>query len=99
MLAFEILLELNGPEQDQDVLLSAGSPVRSSTYADSALSQYTWLRAQREIYNRFYLLPQDPRIAVFLGPLTEAVYSAFQGLNTPENSLKEAEIIILNGLS
>ena len=79
-------------------MLAAGSPVRSSTYSDEALSKYSWLPAQREIYNRFYLLPQDPQIAVYLGPLTEALYAAFQGEKSAEESLKEAETRILEAL-
>jgi multiple sugar transport system substrate-binding protein len=98
MHVLEILLELNGPEQDQDVLLAAGSPVRSSTYTETAYSKYSWLRAQREVMNRFHLLPQDPRIVTYFGPLTEAIVNAFQGNKTPEDSLREAETTILKAL-
>jgi multiple sugar transport system substrate-binding protein len=87
----EVLLELNSPQQDLDVLLAAGSPVRQSSYTDQAYHKYSWLRAQREIYNRIALLPIDPRVSVYLGPLTEGLVNAFLGNQSPEEALQEAE--------
>jgi len=96
--ALEIVLSLNGPDQDRGVLLAAGSPVRKSSYTKATFDKYPWLKAQYEIYNRFSFLPKDPRIGIYLGPLTEAVTNAFLGNKTPADSLHEAESVILKAL-
>jgi multiple sugar transport system substrate-binding protein len=89
--ALQKLLLLNSPEQDLDVLEAAGSPIRNSSYSEQAFQDYFWLRAQYEILNRFAFLPFDPRIGLYLGPLTEAILNAFLGQETPEESLKKAD--------
>jgi multiple sugar transport system substrate-binding protein len=96
--ALEIILALLGPEQDLDVLVAAGSPVRRRSYFENTTNKYFWLKAQYAILGRFKFLPKDPRISVYFGPLTEAVMNAFLGDKTPEDSLSEAESVILESL-
>lgn len=93
-----VLLLLNSPEADKDVLLAAGSPVREDSYTEDAYQKFPWLRAQREIYDRISFLPFDPRISVFLGPITEALVSAFEGKISPEGTLEKAHNQIIEAL-
>jgi hypothetical protein len=83
---------------DLDVLLAAGSPIREPSYTAEAYEKYAWLRAQREILNRLAFLPFDPRISLYLGPLTEALYSAFLGEKSAPKALEDAERVILSSL-
>ena len=94
----QILLLLNSPEADKDVLLAAGSPVREDSYTETAYQKYAWLRTQREVYERISFLPFDPRISVFLGPLTENLVSAFEGKISPEDALDIAHDQIMEAL-
>lgn len=96
--ALEALLALNNPESDREVLLAAGSPVRRSSYTEHALESYSWLKAQREVYQRLAFLPVDPRASLFLGPLTEAIVNAFLGDKSPRDALREAESRIIAAL-
>ncbi len=93
--ALEIALQLNGPQQDIDIIEKAGSPIRHSSYTKEACSTYSWLKAQREMLNRMYLLPKDPNISVLLGALTEAIYQSFLGKADPSEALFEAKIKVL----
>ncbi len=92
------VLRLNSPSMDQDVLLAAGSPIRETSYTADAYQQYAWLRAQYEIYQRIVFLPFDPRISLYLGPLTEAIHSAFMGEISPGEALQNAQRAILSAL-
>jgi len=94
----QVLLSLNSPEADKDVLLAAGSPIREDSYTQSAYQKYSWLRAQRKVYDRVSFLPFDPRIRVFLGPLTENLVSAFKGKISPEGALETAHNQIMEAL-
>ena len=94
----QVLLLLNSPDADKDVLLAAGSPVREDSYSDAAYQEFTWLRTQREVYDRISFLPIDPRISVFLGPLTENLVSAFEGKLSPEEALDKAHDQIMEAL-
>jgi multiple sugar transport system substrate-binding protein len=96
--ALEHLLVLNSVGMDQDVLIAAGSPIRSSSYTDKAFQEYSWLRAQYEILQRIVFLPFDPRIGIYLGHLTDALTSAFLDEKSPRESLQEANYLILAAL-
>jgi multiple sugar transport system substrate-binding protein len=97
--ALQSVLKLNDSAMDLDVLLAAGSPIRETSYTAEAFEKYSWLRAQREIYNRLTFLPFDPRISLYLGPLTEALYSAFLGDKSAPEALNDAESTILSTLT
>lgn len=94
----EVLLQLNNPNADLDVLLAAGSPVREDSYSDAAYQKFSWLRTQREVYDRMSFLPFDPRISVFLGPLTESLVNAFEGKISPTAALDQAHEQIMEAL-
>ena len=96
--SLERVLQLNNPAMDRAVLTAAGSPIRASTYTADALKDYSWLPAQHEILNRLVFLPFDPRISLYLGPLTEALSAAFQGDQSPRSALREAQSRIMEAL-
>jgi multiple sugar transport system substrate-binding protein len=98
MKTMDMVLALNRPGVDRDVLLAAGSPIRHSSYTPGALDRYFWLRAQLKVYQRISLLPFDPRIGLFLEPLTEGLVRAFQGEQAPRDALQEAASRILQAL-
>jgi multiple sugar transport system substrate-binding protein len=89
--ALQVALDLNGPAQDLEIILKAGSPVRKTSYSPQALGQYSWLNAQYEMMKRINWLPKQPQVGLVLGPLTEALSRAFTGEMDAEGSLALAE--------
>jgi multiple sugar transport system substrate-binding protein len=82
----EALLQLLQPTLDKQITRAAGSPVRTSSYAQDQIEQYPWLSAQREMLRRARLLPDHPKLGSCLGSLYEAVHQAF----TRDTSAQEA---------
>jgi len=97
--ALEVALLLNSPAVDVDIIEKAGSPIRKSSYTKDAFANYSWLKAQREMMNRFQLIPKHPQIGLYLGALTEAIYTAFTGAATPSVALQKAAQEIQNALN
>jgi len=89
--ALSALMQAMGPETDQAVIRTAGSPVRASTYTPAALARYPWLAAQQEMLHRAKPLPADPRLGLFLGDLYEYVHRAFTGEMTPAAALQSVQ--------
>jgi len=76
---------------DADIITTAGSPVRASSYTPEALARYPWLAAQRAMLARARPLPADPRLGLFLGDLYEYVHRAFTGEMTPAAALQAVQ--------
>jgi len=91
--ALSALMQAMGPETDQAVIRTAGSPVRESTYTPEALQRYPWLAAQREMLQRAKPLPADPRLGLFLGDLYAYVHQAFTGQMTPAAALQAVQAL------
>ena len=88
--ALQIAMMINGPAQDLEVILKAGSPVRKTSYSQEAFEKYFWLKAQFEMMKRITWLPRHPVVGMILGPITEAVYRAFTGEIEVEKALQDA---------
>jgi multiple sugar transport system substrate-binding protein len=78
------------PEQDRQVTRIAGSPVRLSSYSDHEKAEFGWLDSQHEMLKRCAMLPGDPGLAIYLGPLYSAIYEAFTGVTSPLTALEKA---------
>lgn len=90
----ERLYTINQPEMDQRILEVAGSPVRASTYSTTNLSQFFWLKAQREMLKRCRTLPAIPQLGKILGVLYPAIYAAFCGEKSPQKALADAQLAL-----
>ncbi len=87
----EALLRIAQPEIDTQIIESAGSPVRISSYSEQNVERYFWLKAQWEMLLRCRTLPSIPNLGSVLGVLYPAVYSAFIGEKSPKEALSEAQ--------
>jgi multiple sugar transport system substrate-binding protein len=86
----EALLRVMGPACDQAVTRIAGSPVRMVSYSASEKARYPWLASQERLLADCRTLPADPTFGPRLGPLYNAVHSAYTGAKSAEEALHEA---------
>ncbi len=95
----EALMQVMGPETDEAVIRTAGSPVRESSYTPEAMARFPWLAAQRVMLERANPLPTDPRLGLFLGDLYDYVHRAFVGEMTPAAALRRVQELALDAVT
>jgi multiple sugar transport system substrate-binding protein len=90
--AFALLAYLSSREVDKAVGRFAGSPVRSSSYADPAeAAACPWYPVQLDMIRRAYTLPRLRSGGELFGVLYEELSRAFAGRVSPAEALAGAE--------
>lgn len=86
---------LSGSEADRVVGVRAGSPCRRATYVEPDLRRRCpWFPAQEALMERAVPLPALPDLGERMGPMYEALASAFSGEVSPADALARAAATI-----